>query len=230
MAKAKKQKIEDDEESLPKTWREGELVDTFKLKWIDTHYTPLMQEWLDVQMPELNIAEQYNFDKAHLKINKRLRGWNEEDLKIKFIGPILELGYITDDELAISYFDKIISATIDGIRLIVKSDFMLAKGFFDVVKTPYFHFQEYKPYKNPSGDSMAQLLEAFLIAQEKNKNGKPMYGVDIIGENWRFVIMEGREYCISKPFSAVGKEDLLTIISILRKFKFILETRLIDES
>ncbi len=75
---------------------------------------------------------------------------------------------------------------------------------------------------------MAQLLEAFLIAQEKNKNGKPMYGIDIIGENWRFVTMEGREYCISKPFSAIDKEDLLTIISMLRKFKFILETRLID--
>ncbi len=24
---------------------------------------------------------------------------------------------------------------------------MLAKGILDVVKTPYFHFQEYKPYK-----------------------------------------------------------------------------------
>jgi hypothetical protein len=228
MAKAKKQKADNEEESLPKTWREGELIKAFKLKWIDTDYTPLMQEWLDVQMPELNVAEQYIFERSLLKITKRVRGWNEEDLKIKFIGPILEIGYITDDDIAISYFDKIISATIDGIRLIVKSDFMLAKGILDVFETPYFHFQEYKPYKNPSGDSMAQLLEAFLIAQEKNKNGKPMYGVDIIGENWRFVIMEGREYCISKPFSAVDRDHLLTIISILRKFKFILETRLID--
>jgi hypothetical protein len=229
MAKAKKQKIEaDDDERPTKAWREGELIRAFKLSCIDTNYTPLMEDWLDVQMPELNIAEQYNFDKLVLKVAKRIRGWNEEDLKIKFIGPVLELGYIIDDETAIGYFDKTISATVDGIRLIVKSDFMLAKGILDVFETPYFHFQEYKPYKNPSGDSMAQLLEAFLIAQQKNKNGKPIYGVDIIGENWRFVIMEGREYCISKPFSAVDKEDLLAIISILRKFKFILETRLVD--
>jgi hypothetical protein len=229
MAKAKKQKVED-EESVSKAWREGELIKAFKLTRTVLHQTPLMQEWLDVQTPEFHVGEQYVFDKTYLKGVKSMTGWNEEDLKIKFIGPILELGYITDDEIAVSYFDKIISATIDGIRLIVKSDFMLAKGILDVFETPYFHFQEYKPYKNPSGDSMAQLLEAFLIAQEKNKNGKPMYGVDIIGGNWRFVTMEGREYCISEPFSSVIKSDLLTIISILRKFKFILETRLIDES
>ena len=212
--------------SETKVWREGEIIDAFKLTRIVTYQTPLMQEWLDVQTPELNVGEQYNFDKKYAIAVKDITGWNEEDLKIKFIGPILELGHLTDDETAIGYFDKTISATVDGIRLIVKSDFMLAKGILDVVKTPYFHFQEYKPYKNPSGDSMAQLLEAFLIAQEKNQNGKPMYGIDIMGDSWRFVTMEGREYCISKPYSIVDKVDLLAVISILRKFKFILDTRL----
>ena len=210
----------------PKSWREGEIIDAFKLKRIVTHRTPLMQEWLDVQTPELNAGEQYNFEKTYAKAVKDITGWNEEDLKMKFIGPVLELGHLSDDETAIGYFDKTISATVDGIRLSVKSDFMLAKGILDVVKIPYFHFQEYKPYKNPSGDSMAQLLEAFLIAQEKNKNGNPMYGIDIMGDNWRFVTMEEREYCISKPYSIVDKVDLLAVISILRKFKFILDTRL----
>ena len=75
---------------------------------------------------------------------------------------------------------------------------------------------------------MAQLLEAFLIAQEKNKNNKPMYGVDIMAENWRFVTMESRTYCIAKPLSAIDKDDLLKIIAILRKFRHILETQLMD--
>ena len=106
---------------------------------------------------------------------------------------------------------------------------MLAQGTLDFFTTPYFHFQEYKPYKNPSGDSMAQLLSAFLIAQEKNKNGLPMYGVDIMSANWRFVIMEGKDYCISPAFNSVDSKDLMAIIAILRKFKFILETRLMIE-
>ena len=212
-----------------KSWREGELIRVFKLtRLVSPTQTPLMQEWCNVAAPDLNIHEQYNFDKALSKARQGISGWNEEDLKIKFIGPILELGQITDDKIAISYFDKIISATIDGTRLIVKSDFMLAKGILDVFETPYFHFQEYKPYKNPSGDSMAQLLEAFLIAQEKNQNGKPMYGVDIMAKNWQFVTMEGREYCISKSLDATDRDDLLKIIAILRKFRYILETRLMD--
>ena len=225
---AKRVKKQDDEQES-RSWREGELIKKFNLQRISMpHTTPLMQEWLDTPMLNLNIHEQYNFDKALEKAQQGISGWNEEDLKMKFISPVLELGQITDDKIAISYFDKIISATIDGTRLIVKSDFMLAKGILDVYETPFFHFQEYKPYKNPSGDSMAQLLEAFLIAQEKNQNGKPMYGVDIMGANWQFVTMEGREYCIAAPLSAIDKEDLLKIIAMLRKFRYILETRLME--
>jgi hypothetical protein len=216
-----------DAESTMKNWREGDLIQTFKLNRIITRQTPLMEEWLDVPMPDLNIPEQYDFDRDLNKAQKYIAGWNEEDLKMKFISTILKLGHLMDDEMVIGYFDKIISATVEDIKLTVKSDFMLATGVLDVFTTPYFHFQEYKPYKNPSGDSMAQLLEAFLIAQASNKNNKPLYGVDIMGANWRFVIMEGKDYCISKSFDSVDKIDLLTIIAVLRKFKFILETRLI---
>ncbi len=215
-------------EEEARSWREAELINKFGLTRIVTYQTPLMQEWLDVLPPELNVGEQYIFDKTFSKIVQNITGWNEEDLKMKFISPTLELGNMTDDGGVVGYFDKTISATVDGTRLTVKSDFMMAKGLLDVFETPYFHFQEYKPYKNPSGDSMAQLLEAFLIAQEKNKNSKPMYGVDIMAENWRFVIMKGRDYCIAKPLSAVDKDDLLKIIAILRKFRYILETQLMD--
>ena len=219
---------EQDSERTIKNWREVEIIKTFKLKSIVGQPKPLMVEWLDVQPPELNVGEQYSFDKTFSKGQRSISGWNEEDLKIKFIGPILELGHISDEGEVIGYFDKIISATVDGIKLIAKSGFMLAKGLLDVFETPYFHFQEYKPYKNPTGDSMEQLLEAFFIAQEMNQNGKPMYGVDIMGKNWQFVTMEGREYCISETYDSVNKTDLLAIISILRKFRYILETRLMD--
>ena len=223
---AKRVKDIEPSERTTKTWREAELIKAFNLKRIISYRTPLMVEWLDVQQPKLDVIEQHNFDKTFSKGQRSISGWNEEDLKIKFIGPILELGHFNDEGDVLGYFDKTISATVDGIRLSVKSDFMLAKGLLDVFETPYFHFQEYKPYKNPTGDSMAQLLEAFLIAQEMNQNGKPMYGVDIIGANWRFVTMENREYCISEAYDSVNKTDLLAIISILRHFKHILETRL----
>jgi hypothetical protein len=211
-----------------KAWREAELIKKFNLNRIVTYQTPLMDEWLEVQMPELNAGEQYNFNNVLIKAQKSISGWSEEDLKIKFIGPVLELGHLIDDDKVVGYFDKTISATVEGTYLTVKSDFMFAKGLLDVFEIPYFHFQEYKPHKNPTGDSMAQLLEAFLIAQVKNNNGKPLYGIEIMGYNWLFVIMDGKDYCISKSFNAIHKADLLTIISILRKFRLILETRLYE--
>ncbi len=219
-----------EEERANKNWSEGEMIETFELNRIVNAPTPLMKEWLDVEIPVLNVGEQYSFDKALAKIQNNFSGWNEEDLKMKFISPVLELGKMIDDDIVIGYFDKIISAVVEDIKLTVKSDFMLAKGTLDFFRTPYFHFQEYKPFKNPSGDSMAQLLEAFLIAQEKNQNGKPMYGVDIMGKQWSFVTMEAKSYCISKSFDATDKDDLLSIIAMLRKFKYILETRLIDKN
>lgn len=225
MAKSVKKQQSEQEN---KSWREGELIKTFNLNCITTHRTPLMQEWFDTETLVMNPFETYIFDRTLTKVQQSIRGWNEEDLKMKFISPVLELGLFGDGNQVIGYFDKTISATIDGTRLVVKSDFMLAKGILDVYETPYFHFQEYKPYKNPSGDSMAQLLEAFLIAQEKNQNGNPMYGVDIMGANWQFVTMEGREYCIAPPLSAIDKGDLLKIIAMLRKFRHILETRLMN--
>jgi hypothetical protein len=214
----------------PKAWREGELIETFQLNRITTYETPLLQEWLAVQLPEFNAGEQYYFDKILNAAQKNIAGWNEEDLKMNFISHVLYLGQmtITEDNLVLGYFDKTISATVENIHLIVKSDFMLAKGILDVFKTPYFHFQEYKPNKNPSGDSIAQLLEAFLIAQVKNKNGKPIYGVEVVGRDWSFMVMEGKQYCISNPLICTHKNDLLKIIAILRKFKAILYEKLID--
>jgi hypothetical protein len=149
---------------------------------------------------------------------------------MKFISPILELGQVLDSDNFVSFFDKSLESEVQGYKLSVKVDFTIGSGLLDYMETPYFHFQEYKPQKNPTGDPMAQLLEAFLIAQEKNKtSGKtvPLYGCEIIGKNWTFITMEAHEYCVSKSFDSTDKEDLLKIIAILRKFREILETKLL---
>ena len=78
---------------------------------------------------------------------------------------------------------------------------------------------------------MAQILEAFLIAQVENKkedSDNPLCGCEIVGASWRFITMEERTYCVSKLYDCSDNEDLLKIIAILRKFKMILETRLLN--
>jgi hypothetical protein len=225
MAKAKKNLEENEAES--KQWQEATLIKTFKLNRIKEYQTPLMKEWLDVENPIFDVVEQGLFDRKLREAIIRLEGWSEEDLKMKFITYILELGLLTDSDEVLGYFDKMISATVEGTFLKVKSDFMMAKGILNVHENPYFHFQEYKPKLNPTGEPMAQLLEAFLIGQTKNKVQKPLYGVEIVGEYWKFVILDGKDYCTSPTFICTEKDDLLKIIAILRKFKHILMTRLI---
>ena len=105
---------------------------------------------------------------------------------------------------------------------------MIAEGVFNKPSTPYFYLQEYKKSKDPSGDPVPQLIEGFLIAQDQNKNGKPMYGCTVTGKIWDFFVMEDKTYCISQSYDCMKPEELLSIIAILRKFKEILETRLLD--
>jgi hypothetical protein len=215
-------------EYVGKNWREGDLINTFQLNRIREHRTQLMEEWLHAPELLLEPHEQRNFDTIFKNAVKYVESWSEADLKMKFIAHVLTLAQFTDDDNIIGFYDRIISAEVEGIPLTVKSDFMYAQGTFDVFRTPYFHFQEYKPHKHPSGDSMAQLIEAFLIAQVKNKNNKPLYGVEIVGAYWKFVIMEGKNYCISKTYDCTEKQDLQSIIAILRHFRVILYDKLID--
>ncbi|TAE13466.1 MAG: hypothetical protein EAZ95_11175, partial [Bacteroidetes bacterium] len=210
-----------------RNYSEAELVKMFGLTRINDSYTPLMVEWLDCETT-LTTHEQVLFDEIYSNAHKNIAGWQEEDLKMQFIAFVLHLGYLRNTDEYHTYFEKTISATIEGTFLKTKTDFMVAKGILDLPETPYFHFQEWKPLKNPTGDSMAQLLEAFLIAQETNKNGKPLYGCEIIGKQWNFVTMEGKAYCISQSYNCTKRDELLQIIAILRKFKEILETRLLD--
>ncbi len=214
-----------------KEWKEGEMMLTFHLSKITASQTPLMQEWLTVESPHFDNVEQAIFDKSLQKAIKNMSGWSEEDLKMKFISHILELGNVVDGDNFVSFFDKALEEEdVEGHKLSVKADFVVAKGMLDFMQRPYFHFQEYKPKKNPTGDPMAQLLEAFLIGQTKNRKEGieiPLYGCEIVGKHWTFVTIEGKEYCVSKDYDSTEKDQLLHIIAVLRKFREILETRLL---
>lgn len=211
-----------------KEWKEAELMLAFNLERITGIQTPLMREWLDVSVPKFTAFEQETFDIVYEKGVQKMAGWGEEDLKMKFITYILQLGNLSDEGLLVTFFDKQLKGVVEGIPLSVKSDFMMAKGFMNIYQTPYFHFQEYKPERNPTGDSMAQLLEAFLIAQEKNREDGieiPLFGCEIIGKQWCFVTMEGKDYCTSTIYDSTNQQELLQIIAILRKFKALLKER-----
>jgi hypothetical protein len=210
-------------------YSEADLVQMLNLESLqgnDSH--PLLKNWLNTTTT-LTPLEQELFDSILEDAIKNIRAWHEEELKMQFIAFVLRLGHLRNNGHYTLYFERTVSATVKGHFLKAKTDFMLAKGILDKPQKPYFHFQEWKPQKNPTGDSMAQLLEAMLIAQELNNNTKPIYGCEVVGKAWVFVVLEGDKYCVSETYDCTQKTDLLQIVAVLRHFKHILDTQLIDK-
>jgi hypothetical protein len=210
-----------------KSYDEGELIKMFGLtRLAGNNATSIMAEWMNTTTT-LNDAEQYLFDDITENLLNQIVGWNEEMLKMNLIAFVLRLGHLKETLQYKTYYESTLEATVEGYFLKVKADMMVASGVLERPETPYFYFQEYKKQKDPKGDVTAQLMEAFLIAREKNNNSKPMYGCTVSGKYWEFMTMENKIYCLSKSYDCTDKEDLLQIIAILRKFKSILETRLL---
>ncbi len=148
-------------------WSEAELVDTFSLN--KTKFTaPLLVEWLAVSPVDFNEMELTTIHRILAEAQENIEAWNEEDLKMNFIAFVIDLAGLKSTKYIRTFFEKTVEATVQGYFLKTKTDFMIATGVLDLVKVPYFHFQEYKREKDPTGDPMAQLIEAFFdCAREK---------------------------------------------------------------
>ncbi|MEY4904019.1 MAG: hypothetical protein RLZZ292_1834 [Bacteroidota bacterium] len=212
---------------VKKNYTEAEMIDTFGLTRLVSTQTPRMVDWLDAELPVLTPFESYLFEIKFKEVKENVIGWNEEELKMEFISPLMIIVDLKSTDKYRVFYERNLAHTIEGNPLSVKVDYMIATGILDLYKKPYFYFQEYKPQKRPSGDSMGQLLQAMMIAQATNSDEKPIYGCEIIGSTWNFVILESKTYCISKKYDCTERNELLQIIAILRKFKHILETELI---
>jgi hypothetical protein len=209
-------------------YSEAELVRAFGLHKIqENNPMPILNDWLGATTI-LQANEAQMLDKMLENIIKNIDFWNEEELKMKFISMILNLFVDYDHDNYQVYYERTIKARVENIDLSVKTDLMIAKGIFDLPENPYLCFHEYKRKKN-ADDPSGQVLEAMLIAQKINNNNKPVYGLYIMGRFWYFMAMDSqRNYGISKPYVATEKDQLLQIIAILRKFKYIVETELLD--
>ena len=209
-----------------KKYSEAELIALFNLQRLTDgeQFAPL-QNWLQTETT-LNTSEEYLFNLIFADAKANIDSWHEEDLKMKLISFVLRLGNLVDSGDYHTYFERTLEATIDGYFLKTKTDFMLAKGIRDMPQQPYFHFQEWKRHRDPTGDPVAQLLEAFLIAQTLNAKKQPLYGCTITGKYWEFVVLHEKTYAISESYDCTKKAEFLQIIAILRQFKHILETEL----
>ncbi len=60
-----------------------------------------------------------------------------------------------------------------------------------------------------------------LVAQEINEYKHPIYGCYIKGRDWIFMVLQGKNYCISEPYIAT-RDDVFDIFRILRRLRQII--------
>jgi len=198
------------------SWKYEEVEDTFGIKEVDS--LPLLEEWIAATF-SVNEYLRAGLDRLKNKLKKKAKAWNEDELKMFFIAPLLE-----EVELETEYFQPFtqrnFSSTINDIEIGGRVDFVIAAGKRRP-KVPYFCLHEYKQEENPKGDALGQLLIAMLVAQTINEKEIPILGVYIIGRNWFFVILNGKEYAVSNEYNA-SDDDIFQIFAILQKSKEIM--------
>ncbi len=200
-------------------WTYEELENSFGLARVENHET--LATWLEVAELSISPSETASLQTLQKLLHTNVDDWNEEELKVFFIGPLLTLvGYYQPRYRP--FLERKFSAKIGNIELQGIVDFMLASGR-QQPKQPYFCFHEYKRVRGRDNDPLGQLLAAMLCAQAKNSQvEQPIYGVFVEGRFWYFVVLAGKEYAVTEPFTAT-QNDLWDIFKILQKLKPLIE-------
>jgi hypothetical protein len=195
-----------------------ELRTLFDLERVYDHQ--VFNHWFncDVQVTD----EEVNFLTTLLEREIDLiKVYNEEDLKIHFIAPILnKIDYKSFKYKIRDFYEETLVYETPQFILSGIMDFVVATGL-EYPENPYFFIQEFKKglqYSNPE----PQLLAELIAAVELN-NVKTIKGAYIIGGNWSFMILtklaqHKYQYSISQNYDST---DLDKLIAIYKNLQFV---------
>jgi len=196
------------------SWIIDEIESVFELNQVREH--KILTEWIN---SKINISEinRSFLDLFKEKLYNNVNFWNEDELKMNFISPLIMLVDFINNKYK-PFSQRTLSLTTDKIETSGIVDFMLARGKARPVE-PFFFLHEYKQqHPSKKNDPIAQLLIAMLAAQAKNNNNQPIYGVLVEGRFWYFLILHHKEYAVSDAFDATTNQ-IYQIYSILNKLK-----------
>ncbi len=151
-----------------------------------------------------------------------IRLYKEEDLKVKFIAPILNRVDFRDINKEVrDFYEEKITYQTDTFILTGATDFLVSKGL-EYAEKPYFFIQEFKKSKEHHYPE-AQLLAELIAGLELN-NFRVIKGAYIVGAIWNFVILEKLaintyHYFISINFDSSKIADLIEIYNHLQVIK-----------
>ena len=200
-----------------------ELLIAFELQHLFDQHLKL-QMWLTATA-NLSNADQAILDDLLAETRFRITGWNEEELKMKVVALLFYLAHLKIEGKVDVFYERSISATVNHLHINLVADCTIGTvSGLTKVQMPYFFFQEYKKSKGEKNDPEGQMLAAMLAAQHLNNNQQIIYGAYLIGSNWHFSLLDGKQYAISEALLITRPAELRQILIMLRQLKvFILE-------
>ena len=205
-------------------WTIGEVEEYFQVTPLETN--EWLAAWLAAEHDVTQEEERLLLQLCH-SLREHVHDWNEEELKIYFIGALMRLvDYLHKEYQA--FFERRLSVKIDNERLSGVVDCIIAAGRRSP-KRPYFCLHEYKPQRHKALDPWGQVLVAMVAAQKMNQNDKPVYGAYVMGRNWYFVILHGATHVVSLAYDATKEDDLRQIFRMLKYVKHMIERELAHE-
>jgi hypothetical protein len=225
MAKAAVEKIKPFEK-----WETEEVELTFGIRRVDT--LPLLTEWLNAEEPT-DAYERETLQRNHRAFQRKASFWNEDEIKFFFISKVITLVDFNKEKVYSTFTQRTLTAQVTDIQgntldLRGRVELLVARGE-QKPRQPFFFLNEYKPqFKTTQSDPVGQLLISMVATQSLNNPIRPMYGVYVVGQLWWFVLLEGKDYAISKPFDAADETTLFKIFSILKRCKTYIETAIAE--
>jgi hypothetical protein len=206
-----------------KDWTQYDLEQQFGLEKKSAKECAVLNDWLDVADNVTDLNVQSELDILVNDLSNFVDSWNEEELKIFFIAPLIRLVNFKSAKYKV-FFERKLSATLNGIELKGDVDAMIASGSYSRIVAPFFCLQEYKPEgRRTVNDARGQLLAEMLAAQTLNENENPIYGCYLNGRLWFFATLIGQKYCFSNGFIADDNKGIISIFNCLVKLKHILD-------
>ncbi len=180
---------------------------------------PELDVWLDETVIITDI-EREQLQKLSHNFNKYYKNWNEDELKMQFIAPLLLIvDYYVGAYMPFS--QRNLSVVVKDWEISGRVDWMLSKGK-QTPRKPYFFLHEYKREVSPDGDPQGQLLAEMFAAQQLNQDNLPVYGCYVVGKDWTFMALRETYYAVSRPYQANEKPDFEVIFKALKKIKTLL--------
>jgi hypothetical protein len=206
-----------------KSYTRQKLEQFFLIK--ETNHCEDLENWLNAAHIEVSDVEKRQLERLRMRLKKSAEAWNEEELKMRFVAPLLDL-IDFDNKPYTLFFERALAAKYDdNLTLSGEVDFMIAAGKDEPI-APYFCFHEYKRERGKDRDPRGQLLSEMLAAQLLNENESVIYGTYINGRLWFFATLVGDKYCFSSSYDVTQSDKLHQIFQILNYLRTLIDLKI----